>query len=211
MSLPPLGGAVARRPHFTLALVVSADGFIAPEPGVSPQLWASPEEQALFFEDVDAADWSIMGRSTAAAADRPERRRIIFSASAGGGEWRRPTQFWIDPYGLGPADLANAVAPVRPLRRGIILGGTRVHDWFHLQKAIDVVHLTVEPLHFGSGLPIFTGQSTVDPVQAFRRAGYSPVSERLLNAGGTRFVVMEPRDPMAVTRAKRLDTEQGRR
>ena len=196
--------------HFTLTLVVSADGFIAPAPGVSPQQWASAEEQALFFEDVEAADWSIMGRGTAAAADKPERRRIIFSSNAGGGEWRRPTQLWIDPYGLGPEDLANAVAPVRPLRRGIILGGTRVHDWFHMQRAVDWVHLTVEPVFFGSGLPIFTGLSTVDPVSAFRRAGYHAVSERVLNAAGTRFYQLEPRDLTAVTRARRKTPRETR-
>lgn len=191
------------RGHFTLALVVSADGFIAPEAGVSPQEWASAEEQDLFFGDVDAADWSIMGRGTALTADRPERRRIIFSSSAGGGEWRRPTQFWIDPYGLHAKDLGHAVAPVRPLRRGLILGGTKVHDWFHMQRAVDRVHLTVEPLFFGSGLPIFSGQSAVDPVAAFRRAGYHAVSERVLNAAGTRYLVLEPRDVSAVTRAVR--------
>ena len=114
-----------------------------------------------------------------------------------------PTQFWIDPYGLDAADLGNSVAPVRPLRKGLILGGTKVHDWFHMQRAMDRVHLTVEPIFFGSGLPIFSGLSTVDPVAAFRRAGYYPVSERVLNGAGTRFLVLEPRDLMAATRARR--------
>ena len=191
------------RAHFTLTLVASADGFIAPRAGVSPQDWASAEEQELFFADIEQADWSIMGRGTAETSDRPERRRIIFSSAAGGGEWRRPTQFWIDPYGLDAADLGNSVAPVRPLRKGLILGGTKVHDWFHMQRAMDRVHLTVEPIFFGSGLPIFSGLSTVDPVAAFRRAGYYPVSERVLNGAGTRFLVLEPRDLMAATRARR--------
>ena len=37
---------------------------------------------------------------------RPERRRIVFSATAGAGEWRAPTQLWLDPNGLVPRDLA---------------------------------------------------------------------------------------------------------
>ena len=44
------------RAHFTLTLVVSADGFIAPRAGVSPQDWASAEEQELFFADIEQAD-----------------------------------------------------------------------------------------------------------------------------------------------------------
>ena len=178
------------RPHFTLTVVASANGFIARHPEDAPHLWASPEEQALFFADVEAADWGVMGRRTHEAADRPDRRRIVFS-SAGGG-WKRPAQLWVDPADLTPADLAALVAKVRPLERGIVLGGTHVHDWFLDRGAIDRVHLTVEPVRFGGGLPIITGQTERDPVAAFRAAGFAPVEERALNAGGTRFLVLEP-------------------
>ena len=178
------------RPHFTLTVVASADGFIARHPEDAPHLWASPEEQALFLADVEAADWGVMGRGTHEAADRPDRRRIVFS-SAGGG-WKRPTQVWVDPADLTPADLAALVAEVRPLERGIVLGATRVHDWFLERAAIDRVHLTVEPVRFGAGLPIFTGQEADDPVAILGAAGFAPVEERVLNEVGTRFVVLEP-------------------
>ena len=181
------------RPHFTLTVVASADGFIARHPGDAPHLWASPEEQALFFADVEAADWGVMGRGTHEAADRPDRRRIVFSSSGGG--WKRPTQLWIDPAGLNPADLAALVAETRPLGRGIILGGTRVHDWFRERGAIDRVHLTVEPVRFGSGLPIFTRQEGDDPIAVFDAAGFAPVHERPLNDTGTRFLILEPERP----------------
>ena len=180
------------RPHFTLTVVVSADGFIARRPGETPHVWASAEEQVLFRADVAAADWAVMGRATHEAADWPDRRRIVFSVSAGKGEWVRPTQLWLDPRRLGPNDLAAAVAQVRPLRRGIILGGTRVHDWFRDLGAIDVVHLTVEPVHFGSGLPIFSDQTAHDPVEVFEAAGFAPASRVVLNAGGTEFVTLAP-------------------
>ena len=62
------------RPEFTLTVVTSADGYIARAPDDPPQNWASAEEQALFFADVEAADWAIMGRHTHEAADRPDRR-----------------------------------------------------------------------------------------------------------------------------------------
>lgn len=179
------------RPHFTLTVVTSRDGFIARAPGDSPAGWASPEEQALFFADVAAADWGIMGRVTHECADRPDRRRIVFSAAAGTGEWRRPTQLWLDPAQLDPAALAGRVAAVRPLLRGVILGGTRVHDWFLQHGAIDRVHLSVEPVAFGAGLPLFCGRQ--GPAEAVLEGlGFTRLSDRLLNAAGTRHSVWAP-------------------
>lgn len=176
-------------PHFTLAVVTSADGFIARAPDDAPQNWASAEEQVLFFRDVEAADWAIMGRHTHEAADRPDRRRIVFSRQIAG--WRRPTQLWLDPAKTDPAGLARAVADVRTLAHGLILGGTTVHDWFHAHAAIHRVHLTVEPVRFGSGLPVFTGQGNDGPEQAFAARGYRKLSEETLNAAGTRYSVWE--------------------
>jgi dihydrofolate reductase len=178
-------------PIFTLTVVTTADGFIARAPDDAPHTWASPEEQALFFADVDAADWSVMGRHTHQAADRPDRRRIVFSASGGEGEWRRPTQLWVDPAGLAPQDLPALVGAVHPLRRGLILGGTGIHDWFLARGAIDRVHLSVEPLAFGEGLPLFS-RYPGPPDEALVAAGFRKLEERLLNDRPTRFSVWEP-------------------
>lgn len=181
------------RPHFTLAVVATLDGFIARTPDHPPQSWASEEEQALFFAAVEAADWAIMGRHTHLAADKPHRRRIIFSTTAKPADWRRPTQLWLDPMGFEPADLAHQVAAVHPLRRGLILGGTRVHDWFHARRAIDCIKLTIEPLHFGEGLPIFTSQTAQDPQAACEVLGYEMVQVRQLNMQGTQLMTLVQR------------------
>ena len=181
----------ATGPHFTLTVVTSADGFIARAPDDAPQSWASPEEQALFFADVEAADWAVMGRHTHLAADRPDRRRIVFSASGGAGEWRRPTQLWIDPARLTPRDLAGLVAGVHPMRSGLILGGTGVHDWFLSHGAIDRVHLSVEPLEFGAGLPLFS-RHPGPPERALASAGFHMRAQRRLNDRPTHFSVWEP-------------------
>ena len=70
--------------QFTLTVATSADAFISRSTDEPPQAWASEEEQALFFRDVEAADWAIMGRNTHQAADKPHRRRIIFSSQKRG-------------------------------------------------------------------------------------------------------------------------------
>ena len=145
----------------------------------------------LFFADVEAADWAVMGRHTHEAADRPDRRRIVFSSAAGKGEWRRPTQLWIDPARVEPRVLPDLVGHVHPLNDGLILGGTRVHDWFLDHRAIDRIHLTVEPVTFGAGLPMFSGHS--GPADRVLSAlGFACHSERRLNDLGTVFSVWTP-------------------
>lgn len=178
------------RPVYTLAVVATEDGFIARHPGQSPADWASVEEQVLFRAEVAAADWGIMGRGTFEAADRPDRRRIVFSTAAPEPHWRRPAQLWLNPAGLAPDDLPALVASVHPLRHGLILGGTRVHDWFHAAGRIDRVRLTIEPLRFGAGLPVFSGQAG-PAEEVLARLGYCRGAERVLNAQGTRLIAFD--------------------
>ena len=172
-------------PHFTLTVATSSDGFIARAKDDAPQTWASPEEQTLFFRDVEAADWAIMGRNTHLAADKPQRRRIIFSSKTNG--WQRTNQFWCDPSGLSPQDLSQQVVDHTPLRNGLILGGTRVHDWFLEHQAIHRVHLTIEPVTFVNGLTVFSDQKGEDPLGIFTNRGFEVLSHSVLNAEGTEY------------------------
>lgn len=178
------------RPHFTLTVATSEDGFISPTTDTPTESWVSAEEQALFFADINAADWCIMGRHTHDAADKPDRHRIIFSSTMFG--WQRPTQLWLNPKTLNTDDLGEAVQGVRPLHKGLILGGTRVHDWFLAQAAIDVVHLTVEPVRFDHGVPVFTGQGAKPPLSILKARGFHVASAEILNETGTRFYKLLP-------------------
>ena len=182
---------------FTLTVATSADGFISRSTDEPPQAWASAEEQAHFFADVEAADWAIMGRNTHEAADRPDRRRIIFSRKTAG--WGRPTQLWLDPKTTVPAQLADLVLHIHPLEKGLILGGTGVHDWFLEHRAIDRVHLTIEPVVFNQGLPIFSDQASHDPLKVFKSHGFSVLSDDRLNSAGTRYLVLKPLEPASAT------------
>ena len=176
---------------FTLAVVTSCNGYIARTQHDTPQSWASSEEQVLFFQDVEAADWAIMGRNTHAAADKPNRRRIVFSTRQHG--WIRPNQLWINPSSHKPSDLPGLVSHVYPLRHGLILGGTWVHDWFLWHHAIDRVHLSIEPIDFDNGLSIFSHQTSHDPVEVFLQAGFKLSAEHRLNEIGTRYLEFERR------------------
>lgn len=179
-------------PRFSLLVVTSQDGFIARAPGHGPWEWASAEEQEIFFREVDAADWSVMGRGTHEAALKPERRRIIFSHQPDSPEWRLPNHLWLNPAGLTPDDLAALVDGNFPMREAVVLGGTPVHDWFHAHGRLDRVVLTVEPVRFGQGLPIFTGQREGEAEVVFPARGYREICRRILNAQGTRLIEYVP-------------------
>lgn len=170
---------------FTLTVATSADGFIARSIDEPPQVWASKEEQDLFFRDVEAADWAIMGRNTHLAADKPHRRRIIFSTTMSG--WQRPAQLWLDPTSIQVDHLAEAVGYKHRLSSGLILGGTRVHDWFLAHEAIHKVHLTIEPIYFDVGLPIFTGGQKESPCNIFLSHGFKIEKHTEINAHGTQY------------------------
>ena len=93
---------------------------------------------------------------------------------------------------MKPADLADHVADVQPLTNGLILGGTRVHDWFLAHKAIHQVNLTIEPVTFGKGLPVFSDAQQADPVENFTSQGFEIEHDERLNSAGTRYLVLRP-------------------
>lgn len=185
---PTEGATIMAR--FILYVVTSADGYIARGPGDPPSAWASAEEQASFFAAIAAADWAIMGRGTHEAAPRRGRRRIVFSSRGGG--WCDEAELWCDPGPISPADLVAAVRDVRPLRTGAILGGTRVHDWFLAHHAIDAVRLSVEPVSFGAGLPLFSDSAGETADAALAARGFRRREARRLNAAGTRHELWRP-------------------
>jgi dihydrofolate reductase len=173
---------------FTLTAVVSVDGYIGRRPGEHPGSWASAEEQARFLAEVPRYDWAFMGRTTHETAFRKDRRRVVFSRQAGGLEWREETHLWVDPERVPLADILAALTPVRPPRRCIVLGGAAVHDWFLDRALIDRIELTIEPLRFGSGLPLLTRQAG-DAVAELAGRGFAIVDEQRLNAKGTRLLL----------------------
>ena len=180
------------RATFTLTAVVSADGYIARRAGEHPGSWASAEEQARFLAEVPAYDWAFMGRTTHLTAFRKDRRRVVFSRAAKGLDWRHETHLWVNPGEVPLSEILAALAPMRPPHRCIVLGGAAVHDWFLDRDLIDRIELTIEPLRFGAGLPLLTGQSG-DPVAALAGRGFAMFDQQRLNAEGTRLLLLTRR------------------
>lgn len=181
---------VARPTLFTLTAVVSADGFIARRAGEHPGSWASAEEQARFLAEVARHDWAFMGRITHQTALRHDRHRVVFSRGAEGLDWRTDRHLWVDPAKVPLAEILAALEPVRPPRRCIVLGGTMVHDWFLAHDLIDRIELSIEPLRFGTGLSLVSGQRDGDLEALLTSRGFVVTLRQALNAGGTRLEVL---------------------
>ena len=123
----------------------------------------------------------------------------MFSRSAARPEWRTPNHLWLDPARLTAENLPGLVAARHPMEHAVVLGGTSVHDWFHAQGRLDRIALTVEPIRFGAGLPIFSGQARGQGAEdALAARGYVETARRRLNAGGTMLIdyrASQPRYP----------------
>ncbi len=162
-----------------------------PRDGASPETWASREEQRHFRGLVADLDWAFMGRRTHELAWHPSRRRVVFSRVLAGPAWRHPFHLWADPARSGLDAILAELRPVHPAERCGILGGVAVHDWFAAGGLIDAAELTIEPLTFEGGLPLFSWAKGLDPCRSLAGLGLRQVGERRLNEGGTRLLRLE--------------------
>lgn len=169
--------------EFLLMAVVSADGFIARYSGDKPWTWASPEEQARFRATMQQVGWSLLGCVTHETAPAPQRKRIVFTTRVAGLEWLSDNHLGFNPAG---ATLDEALAEAEADGLVAILGGTRVHDFMLERGRIDEVRLSIEPLRFGRGLPLFTDVGWAGLPAHLARHGLAAAgpAERL-NARGT--------------------------
>jgi len=165
--------------RFALIAVVSADGFIARRPDENPAAWTSPEEQAAFRRSMTRIDWSFLGRTTHEIAPNPERRRVVFTRRVRGVARVLPKLIDFNPEA---ALLDDVLELARPTGLCGILGGTGVYDYFLRLGRVDEAEISIEPLRFGSGLPLFSGG---DWQAALAKLGLILEAVERLNAQGT--------------------------
>ncbi len=169
--------------EFLLLAVVSSDGFIARHPGDPPSAWASPEEQARFRAAMAEVTWSVLGRVTHETALKPDRKRIVFTSSVTGVGWLTPNHLGFNPAGAS-FDEALDVAKVDGLVA--ILGGTRVHDHMLEIGRVDEIRISIEPVRFGEGVPMFTGVAWLGCGDHLASHGMARVGkDEVLNTAGT--------------------------
>lgn len=157
--------------HYTAYAVMTIDGKIAKNPNHFSD-WASKEDWEHFQASLEKHDVFIVGSNTFNTAKEHllKRNTIVLT---------RKVESVKESDGLVRLNLdkkdLDAYIKEKGYKEPAILGGTQVYT--ALIGLMDDLYLTVEPIVFGKGLPLFDGK---DIEQRFIL-----VSEKKLNDKGT--------------------------
>lgn len=138
----------------SLIAAVTADGFIA-RTNDQPADWTSKEDKKLFVRLTKEAGYMVMGSRTYKTIGRalPERQTIVYTS--------HPEQL----SGLDDPAIQTTQEEPKELvarlqaagARGLaICGGAQIYNLFAQAGVLDEVYLTIEPVFFGAGVPLFS-------------------------------------------------------
>ena len=171
--------------NYTLAFACSKNGFIARHPGDNPYEWTSKEDQKHLKSLINENEWQVMGRITHELNPNKNRKRIVFSRSSDQIKLideNIKNQYFFNPDLHQWNDFENLCK-----KKVLILGGTKVHDFFLYADLIDSMYITIEPLEFLEGVPAFSYINFKDVIPFFNEKGFS-TKEKLLNDNGTKLI-----------------------
>lgn len=132
-----------------LIAALSADGFIGKNPSEPSTSWTSKGDKKHFVETTKKCGAIIMGAKTFETIGRalPGRRNIVYSA-------KQINVYGIETTSLPPQELIEKLSQ-EGVTEVAICGGTTIYTMFIKAGLIDEIYLTIEPVVFGSGLPLF--------------------------------------------------------
>jgi len=144
-----------------LIAAITADGFIAKDPGHVSKDWTSKEDKRFLGESTRRAGVVVMGLNTYRTMRRPfpDRLNIVYSdveenlAPDPADEWASKGGP-VEATKAEPADLLKDLES-RGYKEVAIMGGAQIYTMFMEAGLVDKVYLTVEPIMFGSGMNLF--------------------------------------------------------
>ncbi len=171
--------------NYTLAFACSANGFIARHHRDNPSEWTSKEDLIHLKNLIKNNEWQVMGRITHELNPNETRKRIVFSRNTE--EIRLINKKIKNQYFFNP-DL-HQWGDFEKLckKKVLILGGTKVHDFFLYANLISSMYITVEPLEFQEGVQAFSYINFKDIIPFFKEKGFS-INEKTLNDKGTKLI-----------------------
>ncbi|MEK7619207.1 MAG: dihydrofolate reductase family protein [Patescibacteria group bacterium] len=137
-----------------LIAAITIDGKISTGPGNFPD-WTSVEDKNFLHQMLDSSDVAVVGRTTFELAKKPLSKRncIVFTKSVSDFRTEREGLVFCNPSGISLARLLGSYARIA------VLGGTGVYTWFLKKGLADNLYLTIEPISFGAGVPLFADHS----------------------------------------------------
>lgn len=138
----------------SLIASITADGYIGRHANHLAD-WTSKEDKHFFVSHTKNVGTIIMGRKTFETIGRalPDRRMIVCT--------RNPQVVQVDGVEAtneSPADLLQRLAD-EGVTQVAICGGAEIYGLFLGAGLIDELFLTIEPILFGTGVPLSTATS----------------------------------------------------
>ncbi len=137
---------------------ITADGFIGKDSTHSAD-WTSKEDKQLFVRLTKEAGVMAMGSTTFRTIGRalPDRKTIIYTS--------KPSDFAdidgdVETTNESPAELIKRLAKTG-FASLAVCGGGQIYSLFLESGLVDELYLTVEPVIFGKGVPLFSKPSSV--------------------------------------------------
>ena len=168
--------------NYTLAFASSLDGFIARHSNDNPFEWTSKNDQDHLKNLINQHEWQVMGRKTHELNPNNTRKRIVFSRQFKKIELIKndiPNQFYFNPDKHQWNEFENICTT-----DVLILGGTKIHDFFLYADLINKIYITIEPIHFKSGVPAFSYINFKDLIPFFSQKGFIN-NQKTINESGT--------------------------
>ena len=134
--------------------------------------WTSKEDKDFLHETLAAVDVIVVGNNTYKTAIEPLSKRncIVFTASVSTSEHKSDTLTYCNPAS------SDCVPLLEKYENIAVLGGTKTYTWFLENDLLDELYITVEPIVFGRGLPLF--ESSKDTSAQFKLESTKQLNEK---------------------------------
>ena len=129
---------------------ITADGFIGRD-ATHLANWTSKEDKQLFVKLTKEAGTMVMGARTFDTIGRalPGRRTIVYTTHP-----EKYRDLGVDRTNRDPKELVAQVEKERG-KALAVCGGAQVYDLFLQSGVVTDLYLTIEPILFGTGIPLF--------------------------------------------------------
>jgi dihydrofolate reductase len=130
---------------------LTADGCIGRSADHVSTTWTSPEDTKFFIKKSKQAGVVVMGLRTFATINRalPERRLIVYT----------PNASELNVTGIETTNETPIILVKRLTQEGVqalaVAGGASIYALFMASGVVDELYLTIEPVIFGHGIPLF--------------------------------------------------------
>lgn len=154
--------------HTFLIAAISADGYISQREQQASTSWTSQEDKQFFQVKTKQAGLIVMGRKTFATIGfpLPGRMNVIYT--------RQSQPDLVKEFGLSqqqqqhlrvtnlpPAQLIQELDE-EGYQQLAVCGGSSIYTQFVQSGVVDEYFLTVEPVIFGDGVPLFNARLKLD-------------------------------------------------